>query len=125
MYASWDENYLHLAIYAADYTDPRMYLGNVIPESERMLWTINLGADQKPIQIRLGDGGKPKVIGDENIEMKSLEQSTRFTVILKIPAPRFGKKNFGKGESLSLVSNLVSHSNAEKMNWTQPLKFGE
>lgn len=116
LYACWDKNNLYLSIYAMDFAENRLYARNSIPETERMTWTIYTGGRGRPLQIHFGSGGEP-VIAGAHIDYKSWSSSTRFTMMVKLPASFFGKKSWQEGERVPFRATLASHSRAESMEW--------
>ncbi|MGA9772317.1 MAG: trehalase family glycosidase [Blastocatellia bacterium] len=123
LYACWDKDNLYLGVYAADFAEPRLYARSVIPDSERMTWTITLGAGKRPLEIRFGPGGEPVITG-ASVTFNEWQNSTRFTLIVKLPATLLGKAQLRAGVHLQLRSTLASHSRAEFMEWNQPLRLG-
>jgi hypothetical protein len=123
LYACWDKENLYLTVYAADFFEPRLYERNVVPDSERMTWTIDLGAGKRPLEIRFGSDSKPTIVGAD-VSYKEWKSSTRFTLMVKLPASLLGKEQLRAGERLRLRSQLASHSRAEFMQWNQALSLG-
>lgn len=124
LYASWDEENLYLAVHAVDFAEPKLYARNVIPDSERMTWTINLGAGGQPLQIRFGANRKATVNG-ASVAVKEWQNSTRFTALVKLPAKLLGNQRLRAGESLRLRATLASHGRAETMEWKRELRLDE
>lgn len=124
-YAAWSKDNLYLTVYAIDFVEAQLYSGGSIPEQERMTWTIKLGAGaEEPLRIRFGAGEEPSFEG-KNIEYKSWSDSTRSTLLVKIPATSVGKMNWQAGDQVRLQAKLTSHSRAATMQWNQTLKLGE
>lgn len=119
-YACWDAGNLYLAIYAADYFEPRLYQGGKIPESERMTWTIHYDALKTPLRVRFG-AGSPATITGAQVRLHEWKNSTRFTVLIKLPAAMFAKKTLRAGDNVPLRATLASHSRAERMEWNRDL----
>lgn len=124
LYACWDKENLYLAVYAADFVEPRLYERDKIPDGERMMWTINFGAGKRPLEIRFGSDSEPTIIGDK-VSYREWKNSTRFTLMVKLPASLLGKNQLRAGERLRLRSRLASHSRAEFMRWDQALSLGQ
>lgn len=122
LYACWDEENLYLAMVAVDYVEPKLYADNVIPETERMTWTINLVTDNQPIQIRFGSGGKPSISGPA-VKYKEWNDSVRFTLLVMAPASLIGKAHLRTGEPFQLRATLASHSRAEVMEWNHTVRL--
>lgn len=124
LYASWNAENLYLAVYAIDFFEPRNYAGEVIPDAERMIWTINLGTNSKPLRIRFDERNEVK-IGHTKIETRFWTTSTRSTMLVKLPAAVIGKSRWKIGDTVNLRAKLASHSRAEVMAWNRNLKLGE
>ncbi|MCS6860109.1 MAG: hypothetical protein NZT92_07310, partial [Abditibacteriales bacterium] len=122
LYACWEAHTLYLALYAMDYVDENLYAGGIIPESERMEWTIHLSGGRKPLRIRFGPGGKATFEGTA-VPCHEWSGWTRFTVLVELPASLLGKDRLRAGDSYRLRATLSSHSRAEHMKWDQTLYF--
>jgi hypothetical protein len=116
LYSCWDKNNIYLAVYAMDFAESRLYARNLMPETERMTWTIHTGSRSQPVAIHFGPGGEPVTSGAP-VEYKSWSSSTRFTILVKLPASLSGKKNWQSGDKLQIRAKLASHSRAESMEW--------
>lgn len=123
LYACWDKENLYLAVYAADFAEPRLYERNVVPDGERMTWAINLGTGKRLLEIRFGSDREPTIVGAD-VSYKEWKNSTRFTLLVKLPASLLGKEQLRAGVRLRLHSTLASHSRAEFMQWNQRLSLG-
>jgi hypothetical protein len=122
LYACWDQAHLYLAVHAADFAEPQLYARNVIPEAERMTWTIHLGSGRPPLQIRFGTGGKATISGPPVIHQE-WQNAARFTLLVKLPASLLGKAQLRAGQSLRLRAALASHGRAESMQWNRSLRL--
>ena len=124
IYASWDAEFLYLAVYAMDYTDSKFYQNGLIPDSERMTFTLFSTEKDSAVKMLFGNELPAKTEGDE-VEFKTFHKSTRYTVLLKLPAAKFKRKSFRKGDTITVNANLSSHSRAEVMAWKQTLVLGD
>lgn len=122
LYACWDKQNLYLAVYAADFAEPRLYGRDVVPDSERMRWTLDIGAGKRTLEIRFGSDREPTIVGAD-LSYKEWKGATRFTLMIKLPASLLGKERLRAGERLRLGSTLASHSRAEFMRWNQTLSL--
>ena len=123
LYACWDFKNLYLAVHTVDFAEPKLYAHGIIPETERMTWTLDLGNGRQPVEIRFGGSGKANV-NSPAVGVREWTNSVRFTLLVKVPAALLGKEKLRTGDSLTLNARLTSHSRAETMDWKGELKFG-
>ena len=122
LYAAWDRDSLFLVLYAADYSDRHLYVGDRIPLADAFQWTINTGSSGKTIQVRFGAGRRPTVDGKAAVAQVR-QNSTRFMITIKIPSSSLEKRVLANGDSLWLKSSLTGFGGANRMQWDQPLQL--
>ena len=120
LYVCWDENYLYVAAYAADFFEKKLYPNDKIPPGERMQFTVKL--DQpKPLQVRFGPGGE--AISNPPFWTKQWQRSVNAGAIVAISASYFGKNTLRAGRTISLRADLTTHSRAEHIGWNTTLRL--
>lgn len=118
LYAAWDRNFLYLILYAFEYADEHLYSEGSMNLSDAVRWDIHGGAN--PITVRIGSTKKPSVEGaSASAEMR--QKSTRFMVVLKIPATYFGKQSLAAGDSMPLDVDLSSFGRLYRMHWKRTI----
>ena len=122
LYATWDTKFLYVVLRAAGYMDPHLYQGARLPLGEAMQWTVNVGAAIKPVRIRFGGNVAPVFDGGEGtVEMH--RTSTRFTIVVKLPASSFGTGTLTNDALILIHSKLTSYGGLHTMEWSQPLRL--
>jgi hypothetical protein len=122
LYAAWDRKSLYLVLYTADYANRHLYPRMRIPRSDAMEWTVKAGKEAETLHVRFGEGIPPVVEGGSAVAHMR-QKSTRFMVVLKLPASLLGTRELPEGGSISLQSSLSSHGGLNRMQWTQVLEL--
>lgn len=123
LYASWDAQFLYLAVHAMDFAEPRFYLNEAIPTQGRMLVVVNPASGQPQVRFRFGPGSGVVSQGAK-VDFREWRVSIRHTLLLKLPASMFGKTRFKKGNELPLDVSLASHNQARRMKWARTVRLG-
>lgn len=93
LYVCWQPSHLLIAVHTADWVDASLYPQAKVPREERMQCRLNLRmATEGECTVWFGDN-QPTEISDQQIEVKSWNVATRYTVVLKI---RWARRRFGK-----------------------------
>jgi hypothetical protein len=120
LYAAWDRNSLYLILHMSEYADEHVYVEGRINPSDAVLWDIHGG--EKPIRVRIGSTGQPSVEGASAAAEMRLK-STRFKVVLKIPATYFGKQSLAAGDAMPLAVDLSSFGRLYRMHWERTVSL--
>ncbi len=122
LYGWWTPAALHLAIHATDFVDSSLYAGGVIPEQERMSWTVWIDGRETPIRVRLGAGRPARVDGISAFHREWVA-STRSTFFISIPSKTFGHRALRAGDAVSIRAEFATHSRAETSEWNAKLRL--
>lgn len=117
MYLCWQPSHLFIAVHASDWVDASLYPQAIIPRDERMQCRLDLRmATEAECTVWFGDN-QPTEISNQQIEVQSWNVATRYTVVLKIPAPLLGKAEIRHGDEIHVKATLYTHSRAEQTAW--------
>ena len=118
LYICWRPQAIYLGIYVQDPIDSAYYRDAEIPDSDRAIWTVQLG-DAAPIVMRVGCGKKASVDGPElRVEsISGVNHDVRCIAIVEVPAQRLGKDRFEPGEKVELKVSFLTHGHVDRMEW--------
>jgi hypothetical protein len=117
LYICWSREAMYLGAYVLDPIDTAYYRDADVPESDRAVWSVQLGKSE-PIVARVG-GGKPAV-HDPTLQVQSLtgvDHNVRCIAIMEVPAERLGKEHFEPGDEIALDVSFVTHGHTDRMEW--------
>ena len=114
LYATWKSDAIYLGLFAMDYIDESIYVGNRIPEIERSCWKLKLSGRAKPIEVRFGGKNRKATCSDSAIEVFE-KPDLKHTLILRVPG------RYKIGDSVRVESALTTHSQKAATNWSARL----
>ncbi len=114
LYASRDSSNLYLGLFAQDYADESLYVGNKMPEGERSFWTFSLSGKSFVVRFA-GDKRKP-TCSDSRVKLSVLP-GLKYTVIASVPLALVPRG------PIRLVASTSTHSRAETMGWRGMLRL--
>ncbi len=119
MYLCWDKEAVYVGLYAPDFIEDIYYKDKHVPEVDRMQWSLTVNGKRPSLRIHLGAGRPPTLqgVGIGPRDVANLEQSVRNTAVVRLPAALFGKQRLQAGDTIRLVSTLLTHARAYKVEW--------
>lgn len=117
LYICWNSKAIYLGIHSYDVVEDAYYRNKSVPKIDRALWSVNV--EGASIQARIGAEREPMVNDTEvRIEGQSgLNLNVHTIAIMEIPAKRFGKKRFERGDTIHLDTALTTHGRAYRYEW--------
>jgi hypothetical protein len=119
LYVCWNKQAVYLGLYAQEIVEPDYYRNQTLPEADRAVWTVSIGATKKSVHSRLGPGGPP--VCDEPtarlVNLSGIYMNTRNIAAIELPAKLFGKTQFKSGDSIHFSSTLLTHACADRVDW--------
>lgn len=95
------------------------YRDGMVPEADRMEWTVEIDGLPEPIRVRLGSGlpvtGAPQ--GVTAICLSGVKLNVRTIAILGVPARLLGREKLSAGDAVRLSSTLTTHARAYRVEW--------
>ncbi len=114
LYAAWKPEGLYLGFYAMDYSDPSLYVGKKIPESERQKAVVHLPGGRE-VSIRYGGDRPPRIDGSGVVAKEQGGLKSSLEVL--IPSACFTEGRLGKGHKLLIDAECWTTGRAEHMSW--------
>jgi hypothetical protein len=118
LYICWSPTALYLAAFVIDVVEPDYYRDRDVPESNRALWTIQVGGGEA-ITARIGSG-KPPVVSNPSLRVQSLGgtyHDVRSITAIELPAKILGREKFERGDKITLDANYTTHGRAYSVEW--------
>jgi len=121
MYICSDQENLYVGLFSMDFIEERLYEGDRLPESERSRWTVQIQGMPAPILVRFGGNKQPARASSADVEVTELP-GLKHSVMLRIPR-RLLSSRWGKGKTIDLTAELISHSDSAQTLWKQRRTF--
>lgn len=122
LFTAWRPESLSLVLLCMDHTTADLYPHASIPDGALPEWavTVHSGPTRVKLEVRFGLNNQAVVTG-ARATASVQRKSTRWTVLLELPASTFGKIALAPGDSFSVQSSLTSFNRLRTMNWSQPI----
>ena len=120
LFLCWREEMVYVGVHAAAFADEDLYANRSVPEQERMLLKLEIGAPglaRLRIRLRFGPGGSAEVDGRGARVVYQYEKNTRFTVVLGMDREALGGMRLEPGESVFLDASLSAPAGDPRVTW--------
>jgi hypothetical protein len=117
LYICWSPDALYLGLHAYEIVEDAYYRNNSVPKIDRALWSVETSG--ATVQARIGAEREP-VVNDTGVRVENqsgINLNVHNIAIMEVPAQRFGKKRFRRGDRIDLASTLVTHARAYRFEW--------
>ncbi len=124
LYVCWSEKSLFLGLHSYDFVEDAYYRNKSVPKADRALWSVTVAGGS--LQARIGAGREP-MVNDAEVRLEGqsgMNINVHSIVIMEIPAKRFGKKSFKRGDAIRLETALTTHGRAYRYEWKGDFKLG-
>ena len=118
LYLAWSPAALYLGLYALDIVEEAYYRDRSVPKGDRPQWFV-APEGQAAVRARIGCG-REALVNDSSVRVEclsGLNLDVRTAAIMALPARRFGKERFAAGDTVTLSSTLLSHCQANRIEW--------